>query len=250
MEAYRLRWQVELVFKRLKQIAPLGHLTPDLYGAYLIEEDLTESNLCMAALGGAMLKRANLSGAALLKANLAFTDLRGASLRAANLDEAQLSGASLGSADFTYASMYRTIFGDNDLSTVKGLEAVQRFGPSSIGIDTIYRSKGNIPEVFLRGAGVPEDFITYMKSLVGKRIDYYSCFISYSTKDDAFAQRLYADLRAKNSRCWKFDENANWVEPVWGEIDTAIRHYDKLVVICSTDSLHSPPVIREIERAL
>ena len=26
LEAYRLRWQVELVFKRLKQIAQLGHL--------------------------------------------------------------------------------------------------------------------------------------------------------------------------------------------------------------------------------
>jgi hypothetical protein len=28
---------------------------------------------------------------------------------------------------------------------------------------------------------------------------------------------------------------------VWGEIDTAIRHYDKLVVICSEHSLESPP---------
>ena len=37
---------------------------------------------------------------------------------------------------------------------------------------------------------------------------------------------------------------------MWGEIDTAIRHYDKLVVICSQHSLESPPVIREIERAL
>jgi len=26
LEAYRLRWQVELVFQRLKQIAQLGHL--------------------------------------------------------------------------------------------------------------------------------------------------------------------------------------------------------------------------------
>ena len=33
-----------------------------------------------------------------------------------------------------------------------------------------------------------------MRSLVGKPIDFYSCFISYSTKDDDFAQRLYADL--------------------------------------------------------
>jgi len=37
---------------------------------------------------------------------------------------------------------------------------------------------------------------------------------------------------------------------VWGEIDAAIRHYDKLVVICSKHSLQSPPVVREIERAL
>jgi hypothetical protein len=73
---------------------------------------------------------------------------------------------------------------------------------------------------------------------------------SYSPQDDDFAQRLYADLQAKNVRCWKFDENAKWGEPVWGEIDTAIRHYDKLVVICSKDSLKSEPVIREIERAL
>jgi hypothetical protein len=150
----------------------------------------------------------------------------------------------------TKACLGSTVFGGNDLSTVKGLETVQHYGPSTIGIDTIYESKGNIPEVFLRGAGVPEDFIVYMRSLVGKAIDFYSCFISYSSKDNDFAQRLYADLQAKNVRCWKFDENAKWGEPVWGEIDTAIRHYDKLVVICSENSLQSVPVIREIERAL
>ncbi len=73
---------------------------------------------------------------------------------------------------------------------------------------------------------------------------------SVSTKDEESAQRLYADLQARNVRCWKFDENAKWGEPVWGEIDTAIRHYDKLVVICSQHSLESQPAIREIERAL
>jgi hypothetical protein len=40
---------------------------------------------------------------------------------------------------------------------------------------------------------------------------------------------------AKNVRCWEFDENAKWGEPVWGEIDTAILHYDKLVVICNSE---------------
>ena len=95
-----------------------------------------------------------------------------------------------------------TSFGDVDLSVVKNLETVLHLGPSSIGIDTIYRSQGKIPEVFLRGAGVPDSFLDYMHSLVGKPIDYYSCFISYSSKDDAFARRLYADFQSNHVRCW------------------------------------------------
>jgi hypothetical protein len=200
-----------------------------------IVADLSYGNLVGVIFSGTTLSGADLGGAHLCRAYLI-----GVNLRSANLDN----------SDFTNATVGNNAFADNDLSTVKGLETVGHWGPSTIGIDTIYKSKGNIPEGFMRGAGVPEDFITYMKSLVGKAIDYYSCFISYSSKDDDFAQRLYADLQAKNVRCWKFDESAKWGEPVWGEIDTAIRHYDKLVVICSEHSLQSPPVIREIERAL
>ena len=213
---------------------------PDLEGADLLLADLSGINLSSAHLAGATLSGANLSGGYLGAANI----------RGASLIETNLNGAFLDNSDFTEAWMGRAVFGDNDLSTVKGLETVHHLGPSTIGIDTIYKSKGNIPEAFLRGAGVPEDFITYMKSLAGKAIDFYSCFISYSSKDGDFAQRLYAGLQAKDVRCWKFDENAKWGEPVWGEIDTAIRHYDKLVVICSENSLQSVPVIREIERAL
>ena len=35
-----------------------------------------------------------------------------------------------------------------------------------------------------RGASVPDGFIAYMKSLVVAPIEYYSCFISYSSKDE------------------------------------------------------------------
>ena len=184
------------------------------------------------------------------RADLIWASLWGVNLCEADLSGSVLQGVKLDWADFTKARFWLSILSDSDLSNVKGLESAIHLGPSTIGIDTIYKSKGNIPEAFLRGAGVPEDFITYVKSLVGKAIDFYSCFISYSTKDDEFAQRLNADLRAKNVRSWKFDESAKWGEPVWGEIDTAIRHYDKLVVICSRNSLQSVPVIREIERAL
>src|SRR5205807_6700214 len=110
------------------------------------------------------------------------------------------------------AKLGATSFGNVDLSVVKNLETAEHWGPSTIGIDTIYRSQGNIPEAFLKGAGVDDTFITYIRSLVGKPIDYYSCFISYSSKDDAFARRLHADLQSHNVRCWFAPEDLKWGE--------------------------------------
>jgi len=212
--------------------------------------DLRNAHLMEAQIIGCELDGADMSGAYAPNLNLTESKLNQAKFYRAHFEYVNLSLTELWGADFRGLTMHSTIFAENDLSSVIGLEAVTHNGPSTLGIDTIYMSKGNIPEIFLRGCGVPEGFIVYMRSLVGKAIDYYSCFISYSSKDDDFAQRLYADLQAKNVRCWKFNENAKWGEPVWGEIDTAIRHYDKLVVICSEHSLQSQPVIREIERAL
>jgi hypothetical protein len=51
---------------------------------------------------------------------------------------------------------------------------VRHWGPSTVGIDTLYRSQGNIPEVFLRGVGVPDEMITYIKSLVVHPRKFYS----------------------------------------------------------------------------
>jgi hypothetical protein len=97
-------------------------------------------------------------------------------------------------ADLSKVFLGYTIFGNTDLSQVKGLENVTHNFPSTIGIDTIYRSEGNIPESFLRGCGVPYNFITYMGSLTVKAFEFYSVFISYSTKDEEFAKRLHADF--------------------------------------------------------
>src|SRR4051794_25198983 len=98
------------------------------------------------------------------------------------------------------ATLGGTTFAYVDLSAVKGLDSVRNAGPSSIGIDTFFLSKGKIPEVFRRGAGVPDSFIAYSKSLIGSAIEFYSCFISYSTHDQEFADRLYADLQANDVR--------------------------------------------------
>jgi uncharacterized protein YjbI with pentapeptide repeats len=127
----------------------------------------------------------------LIRIDLSEANLRGANLRGAILREADLRKVNLDGADLTDVTVGGTTFGTNDLSAVKGLEALMHSGPSTIGIDTIYRSQGKIPEVFLRGCGVPENFITFHTSLVNNPIEFYSCFISYSHADQSFARRLH-----------------------------------------------------------
>jgi hypothetical protein len=160
-----------------------------------------------------------------------------------------MRGARFGRCDFTEVCIGYTVFGFNNLSEVKGLDTVSHRGPSTIGIDTIYESKSNIPEVFLRGCGVPEDFIVYMRSLVGKAIEFYSCFISYSSKDDAFAQRLHADLQQQGVRCWFAPEDLKIGDKFRTRIDESIRIYDKLMVVLSENSIRSRWVEEEVEAA-
>jgi len=225
-------------------VVVVGYGRADLRGA-----DLAGVNFVGADLGWADLREANLTGAQLRGALLAGADLRGAGLRVADLRAAYLAGADLSGADLEMATAMNTAFDDNDLSEVKGLETIRHLGPSTIGIDTIYKSKGNIPEVFLRGCGVPEDFIVYMKSLVGKAIEFYSCFISYSSKDDDFAKRLHADLQAQSVRCWFAPEDLKIGGKFRMRIDEAIRVHDKLLLVLSEDSVKSAWVEKEVETA-
>src|SRR6202035_3144656 len=72
---------------------------------------------------------------------------------------------------------------------------------STIDHRTLQKS-GPLPFSFLRGVGLPDRLIDYLPSLLAQAIQHYSCFISYSTKDEEFARRLHADLQDKGVRCW------------------------------------------------
>lgn len=239
---------------------------PNLRGANLCGADLREARLDGADLGradlsktdltGADLRGANLSGADLSTANLEWANLRraklvGVDLHDANLRGANLTRASLSAADLGGSILFATLLGDVDLSSVKGLETVRHEGPSTIGIDTIYRSKGNIPEVLLQGAGVPHGFIPYVKSLVSSvtAIEYYSCFISFSTKDVEFAKRLYADLQGEHVRCWFALHDVKGGRKLHEQIDQAIRVYERVLLILSLHSMNSEWVKTEIAKA-
>lgn len=228
----------------------------NLREADLSEADLRDANLCEADLTGANLSCANLSeeyqgvplpggerALATRGANLCRANLRGVDLTGTNLRDTELS-----ETNFSAARTRGTIFAGVDLSVANGLETITHLGPSTVGIDTIYQSRGKIPEVFLRGCGVPDDMISYIKSIAGA-IHFYSCFISYSTKDQEFADRLYADLQNKGVRCWFAPHDIQGGRKLHEQLNEAIRLHDKLLLILSEHSMNSNWVQTEIANA-
>jgi uncharacterized protein YjbI with pentapeptide repeats len=176
----------------------------DLFRASLHETnlrgaDLSRADFSQASLSGSDLSRSNCRGADfnqayLAQANFSGADLAGADLSEADLSEIDLSWAKLEESDFDDAFLWGGTFISNDLSTVRNLKTIRHQGRSTIDLDTIYMSQGKIPAEFLRGAGIPDEFIAYIESLTAKPLKFYSCFISYSAKDDAFTKKLHTSV--------------------------------------------------------
>jgi uncharacterized protein YjbI with pentapeptide repeats len=245
----------------------------DLSGADLIDANLSgakliDANLSSAHLTGAHLKDAILSGAILNSAILVGSDLRGASLEraqlvSADLNYADLSGINLNGADLAFtnlghadlseanlggAVLHETVLANIDLSSATGLETCRHAGPSVIDFRTLAKSP-SLPLVFLRGVGLPENVIDYLPSLLSQPIQYYSCFISYSSKDDDFAKRIHADLQSKGVRCWFAPHDLPIGGKILDEIDAAIRLRDKVLLILSEHSIGSDWVEDEVKTA-
>jgi len=136
-----------------------------------------------------------------------------------------------------------------DLGKVKGLDTCRYQGPCSVDYQTIQLS-GDLPLSFLRGIGLPDAFIDYLPSLLEKPIQYYSCFISYSSQDEEFTQRLHPDLQSNGVRCWYAPEDLKIGDRLRDRIDESIRLHEKLLIVLSENSLRSDWVENEVEAAL
>jgi hypothetical protein len=238
----------------------LGVHNADLTFANLRDADLSNFNLWAANLSGANLsnadlKSADLGGTDLILANLTGAYLNGADLTRANLSEAKLvdaqlldanlSHATLHGANLTRAHLYDTNFANVDLASVIGLDTCLHYGPSPIDYRTLQKS-GPLPPAFLRGVGLPDMFIDYLPSLLNQAIQHYSCFISYSFKDQEFADRLYADLQNKGVRCWFASHDLRIGKKILDAVDAAIRLRDRVLLILSEHSINSDWVEDEV----
>jgi TIR domain/Pentapeptide repeats (8 copies) len=201
-------------------------------------------DLFRADLGGADLRWIDFSRANLSRANLSRADLSGAYLRWTNLGGANLTGVNL-----SHVELFETVFGDTDLTAIQGSETCLHFGPSVLDHRTLAKS-GPLPLPFLRGCGLPDTLINYLPSLLNEPFQFYSCFISYASKDHAFAERLYADLQNKGVRCWFAPEDMKIGDRLRPRIDETILLYDKLLLVLSKTAVASSWVEQEVETAI
>jgi hypothetical protein len=235
----------------------------NLSRAYLHESNLNEANLRVADLRGSKLALADLSGADLVRAELGEADLRGADLGGADLSPANLSGANLSGADLRWADLTladlvganlseakfgNTSFGGTELAGATGLDSCVHGRPSFLDYLTLAKS-WPLPLSFLRGCGLPDKYIEYLPSLLNQAVQFYSCFISHSTKDKDFAERIYSDLQNKGVRCWYAPEDLKIGDKFQERIEESIRVHDKLLIVLSQASVNSAWVEREVQAA-
>ena len=224
---------------------------------------LSDANLSGANLRGANLSRANLDRADLTGADLTGATLNGTALTRTNLTdtifqesdfyEAVFNSTLMGGANFTGSIMGYTVFQNCDLSAAVGLDSVRHDAPSTLGVDSLFRSGGSIPGAFLTGVGSPEYLAAFQQSISNAQLLSADYFIACAEADVSFATRLQDDLRANGARCWIFPENARGSALVdrrstseEEEIERWIRHYDKLIVVSSAAGLGSETIRNDI----
>jgi uncharacterized protein YjbI with pentapeptide repeats len=239
-----------------------------LWRAILDSANLSLADLSYADLRISQLQCANLSHVKLIDAILDGTNLRGADLRDADLSKAILRGVDLRDTNLTGAAISTTILADIDLSATRGLETVNHRGPSTIGIETLVRSKGQIPDVFLRGCGLSdweiESAKLYHPDLSNEEINNIQyrlhdlrvrqafqispLFISYSHGDTAFVDAIDKRLVHAGVRFWR-DTHHAIAGRLERQIDQAIQFNDVVLLVLSKESTNSDWVEHEVRKA-
>jgi hypothetical protein len=227
----------------------------NLSKASLLRADLSEANLSRAFLDDTQLDDANFSKAVLKNANVCYAQLRNANLSEVDLSDANLSGSNLNGAKLDGAILSAThvgytIFAFVDLRKTKGLAEMVHRSPSRVELYTIQLPQDGSALHFLRGAGVPDEWINFWRTTMIHPIQYHSVFISYSSKDEILARRLHADLQASGVRCWFAPEDLKIGTKFRQRIDEAIHLQDKLLLLLSKHSIQSTWVENEVEAAL
>lgn len=225
-----------------------------LRGSNFSRTDVSNANLRAADLRGTNFVGTNLYNTLLESANVGDADLREANLFSAELQEVRVAGARFEGARFG-----QTTIGAVDFSGACGLADVVHVAPSVIGSDTLEMTAAGLAHqparaadevfTFFTEAGVHRELLDFVRSWIGKPIEFYSCFISYSHADREFARRLYDALQGRGIRCWLDEHQILPGDNIYDRVDRGIRLWDKVLLCCSEAALTSWWVDKELGTA-
>jgi uncharacterized protein YjbI with pentapeptide repeats len=250
----------------------------DLRRAKLVRVDLSRADLRVTNLSGvdlrgsdlrgADLSGANLAGASLMSASLHEADLRSTDMTGVNLRGANLTDTRLDSANLAGGMVGGTVFADLDLRAVKGLETLRHGSPSTLGTDTLARSRGSIPEIFLMGCGLslpdilaarhhdpdltPEGVLALLRETEAlrarSRAQRKRVLISHSQQDDVFVEELRRLFLARGVYGWVA---AHELKGTLRERQSklAIQHDVALLLVLSQHSVQSDWAEHEVRLA-
>jgi uncharacterized protein YjbI with pentapeptide repeats len=227
-----------------------------LDGVNFTDAKLANANLCLAKLGGANLSRADMTEAQLVQATLDDAVLDGAILERANLEHAYLVRTSMQDVRADGIRLGDTHLVDLSLAALCRAD-VRHVQPSHVDFRAIMRSLG-APRLkdFLRSIDMPDVFVEYMvdcaRSLGSGHVFslLQSTFISYGGPDEAFARKLNDALKRSGVTTFFFKDDALPGEQLHGVMRRGVNEHDRVILICSKDSLLRPGVLFELKETL
>lgn len=244
------QWRKDVQYLRpnLSNATLTGHNLAgyDLARVDLIESDLRRANLRRARTHGANFYKADLSGTELVETDASLTSFVYAKFERADLSRVDLTSSDLRCANLTRARLGWAKLCDVDFSSAVGLDSVEHRAASSLAIDTIVRSIPRLPLSFLQGVGVPKVLIDAIAELAATGHCYKSCFISHSSRDREFVERIVSGFKNEGVRCYYATHDITARNELLGEIEGAIRTHDRLLVVLSEHSLANEWVKKEM----
>lgn len=163
------------------------------------------------------------------------------------------------------------IIADIPLPSMSGVEFMETLGRQSTSVPVIFMmSRSTISEVvelmhhgafwILQKPVNLEDLRNAMSKALrnespqemgaGSQTDYFSCFISHSSQDQEFVDRLHSNLKEEDVDCWFAPEDMSIGDRIREALENAIQLKEKVLLVLSDTSVQSQWVEHEVEAAL
>lgn len=220
-------------------------VVPDLSGADLSKMILWRGNFYRVNFKDAILQQTDFQFSDLSCSQFSNADLQNAGLCRTNLQQSIFNDA-----NFKGAILGGTVFGSTDLNRAKWLETIIHLGESHLDFETL-RISGRLPIKLLRACNWPGKLIFESEGVFSENNEEprYSCFISYSSTDNDFAENLYKHLIKEQVLCWFAPHDLKIGDRIRDSIEYAIKRQEKLLLILSKNSIVSDWVESEVEAA-